>query len=209
VTYCAFLCVVVLFCRGSYICRIPAHGDGVYFRVLQNAVELRQAHWFWLTDLSSPDPLHILPIFIIITMCLIQFITPSPGMDLTQRRLFSFVASVVMGFTLWRYASGLALYWATGNLINLLISSGLTASGWARRCKPCPPSGRTQRHDRDIVEETELRERTRQSPIQYRDRCMALLPLVLPYFFHVHAVALKGDQLFVDLYPQTRSLRQV
>jgi YidC/Oxa1 family membrane protein insertase len=96
-----------------------------YFRVLQNAVELRQAHWFWLTDLSSPDPLHILPIFIIITMCLTQFITPSPGMDPTQRRLFALVTPVVMGFTLWRYASGLALYWATGNLINLLIQLGV------------------------------------------------------------------------------------
>ena len=27
-----------------------------YFRVLHNAVELRQAHWFWLPDLSQPDP---------------------------------------------------------------------------------------------------------------------------------------------------------
>ena len=96
-----------------------------YFRVLQNAVELRQAHWFWLTDLSSPDPLHILSIFIIVTMCVTQFITPSLGMDPTQRRLFAFVAPVVMGFTLWRYASGLALYWATGNLINLIIQLGI------------------------------------------------------------------------------------
>ena len=52
-----------------------------YYRVLLNAVELRQAHWFWLTDLSSPDPLKILPILIIITMFLTQFITPSPGVD--------------------------------------------------------------------------------------------------------------------------------
>ncbi len=27
-----------------------------YFRVLQNAVELRQAHWYWLTDLSASRP---------------------------------------------------------------------------------------------------------------------------------------------------------
>ncbi len=96
-----------------------------FFRVLQNAAELRQAHWFWLTDLSTPDPLHILPVFIIVTMCLTQFITPSPQMDPTQRRLFAFVMPVVMGFTLWRYASGLALYWATGNLIGLLVQLGV------------------------------------------------------------------------------------
>jgi YidC/Oxa1 family membrane protein insertase len=96
-----------------------------YFRVLQHAAELRQAHWFWLTDLSSPDPLHILPIFIVVTMCLTQFVTPSPGMDPTQRRLFAFVMPVVMGFTQWHYASGLALYWATGNLINLGMQLGI------------------------------------------------------------------------------------
>ena len=55
-----------------------------YFRVLQNTVELRQAHWFWLHDLSAPDPLHILPAIIIITMFFTQFITPSPGMDPTS-----------------------------------------------------------------------------------------------------------------------------
>jgi YidC/Oxa1 family membrane protein insertase len=32
---------------------------------------------------------------------------------------------VVMGFTLWHYASGLALYWATGNLINLVMQLGI------------------------------------------------------------------------------------
>jgi YidC/Oxa1 family membrane protein insertase len=96
-----------------------------YFRVLQNATELHQAHWFWVTDLSSPDPLHLLPILIVVTMCLTQFITPSPGMDPTQRRLLAFVMPVVMGFTLWHYASGLALYWATGNLINLVMQLGI------------------------------------------------------------------------------------
>jgi YidC/Oxa1 family membrane protein insertase len=29
-----------------------------YYRVLANVIELRQAHWFWLTDLSRPTPAH-------------------------------------------------------------------------------------------------------------------------------------------------------
>jgi YidC/Oxa1 family membrane protein insertase len=96
-----------------------------YIRVLQHATELQQAHWLWLSDLSLPDPLHALPILIVVTMSLTQFITPSPGMDPIQRRLFAFVMPVVMGFTLWHYASGLALYWATGNVINLGIQVGI------------------------------------------------------------------------------------
>jgi YidC/Oxa1 family membrane protein insertase len=99
-----------------------------YFRVLQNTTELRQAHWGWLTDLSAPDPLHILPIIIIVSMFLTQFITPSPGMDPNQRRMMAIMMPVIFGFTLWHYASGLALYWCTGNLINLGIQLSINQS---------------------------------------------------------------------------------
>ncbi len=103
-----------------------------YFRVLQNAVELRQAHWFWLTDLSSPDPLHILPALIIVSMFLVQFITPSPGMDASQRRMMAIVTPVFMGFLLWHYASGLALYWITGNIINIGIQIAINQSSMGK-----------------------------------------------------------------------------
>jgi YidC/Oxa1 family membrane protein insertase len=103
-----------------------------YYRVLLYAVELRQAHWFWLTDLSAPDPLHILPILIIISMFLVQFLTPSPGMDPAQRRMMAIVMPVFMGFILWHYASGLALYWITGNIINLAIQIGINRSSMGK-----------------------------------------------------------------------------
>jgi YidC/Oxa1 family membrane protein insertase len=103
-----------------------------YYRVLLYAVELREAHWFWLTDLSAPDPLHILPVLIIITMFLVQFITPSPGMDPTQRRMMAIVMPIFMGFILWHYASGLALYWITGNFINLIIQVGINQSSMGK-----------------------------------------------------------------------------
>jgi len=99
-----------------------------YFRVLENTVELRQAHWFWLHDLSTPDPLYILPVLIIVTMFLTQFITPSPGMDPTQRKMMAFIMPLIFGFTLLHYASGLALYWCTGNLINLAIQLSINNS---------------------------------------------------------------------------------
>ena len=98
------------------------------YRVLANAVELRQAHWFWLTDLSSPDPLHILPILIIVTMFLVQFLTPSPGMDPNQRRMMAIFMPIVFGFSMLHFASGLALYWGTGNIINLGIQLGINQS---------------------------------------------------------------------------------
>jgi len=99
-----------------------------YFRVLQNTVELRQAHWMWLRDLSAPDPLHILPIIIIVTMLVTQLITPSPGMDPNQRRMMAIMMPAIFGFTLWQYASGLALYWGTGNIIMLIMQISINRS---------------------------------------------------------------------------------
>ncbi len=103
-----------------------------YFRVLQNAVELRQAHWFWLTDLSAPDPLHILPLLIIVSMFLVTYMTPSPGMDASQRRMMAIMSPVVMGFVLWHYASGLALYWGTSNLVNIIMQLGVNQSAMGK-----------------------------------------------------------------------------
>ncbi len=103
-----------------------------YFRVLQYTVELRQAHWLWLPDLSQPDPTHILPIVIIISMFLSQYITPSPGMDPSQRRMMAVMMPVLFGFMLWHYASGLALYWGTGNLMMLFMQIGINRSHWGK-----------------------------------------------------------------------------
>ncbi len=103
-----------------------------YYRMLLNAVELRQAHWIWLPDLSQPDPTHILPILIIITMFLTQYITPSPGMDPAQRRMMAFMMPVIFGFMLWHYASGLALYWGTSNILYLAMQIGINRSHWGK-----------------------------------------------------------------------------
>jgi YidC/Oxa1 family membrane protein insertase len=99
-----------------------------YYRVLANVIELRQAHWYWLTDLSMADPLHVLPILIIASMFAVQFITPSPGMDPNQRRMMAIMMPVIFGFSMWHFASGLALYWGTGNLINLGIQMTINRS---------------------------------------------------------------------------------
>lgn len=103
-----------------------------YYRVLLNAVELRQAHWFWLPDLSQPDPTHFLPILIIISMFLTQYITPSPGMDPAQRRMMAVMMPMLFGYMLWYYPSGLALYWGTGNIIMLAMQIGINRSHWGR-----------------------------------------------------------------------------
>ncbi|MGC9157611.1 MAG: membrane protein insertase YidC [Terracidiphilus sp.] len=103
-----------------------------YYKVLLNAVELRQAPWLWLKDLSAPDPTYVLPIVIIITMFLTQYITPSPGMDANQRRMMAVIMPLFFGFMLLHYASGLALYWGTSNVINLIMQLGINQSSMGK-----------------------------------------------------------------------------
>jgi YidC/Oxa1 family membrane protein insertase len=99
-----------------------------YMRVLRNAPELHQAHWYWLTDLSSPDPLHILPLVIVSTMIITQCVTPAPGMTASQRWMMAIIMPVAMGFSLWHYASGLSLYWITGNVISMAMQLAINQS---------------------------------------------------------------------------------
>jgi len=103
-----------------------------YYRVLANVIELRQATWGWLPNLAIADPMHILPIVIIASMFLVQFITPSPGMDPSQRRMMAFMMPVVFGFSMWNFASGLALYWTTSNLFNLSLQLLMNQSSLGR-----------------------------------------------------------------------------
>jgi YidC/Oxa1 family membrane protein insertase len=91
-----------------------------FYKMLSNVIELRHADWLWLHDLAAPDPLHILPVFFIVTMFLVQFLTPSPGVDPAQQKMMAFTMPVFFGFMTWNLASGLALYWSFGNIINVV-----------------------------------------------------------------------------------------
>ena len=90
-----------------------------FFGMLPKVVELRQAHWYWLPDLTSADPYHILPIVMVVSQFLVQYYTPSPGVDPQQQKMMAFMMPAVSGYMTWNYASGLALYWSVGNLINI------------------------------------------------------------------------------------------
>jgi len=88
-----------------------------YYRMLGVALDLRHAHWLWVRDLSSPDPWHILPIAVIITMLITQRMTPQAGMDPTQQKMMNVFMPVMLGFISWTLAAGLCLYWSVGNVI--------------------------------------------------------------------------------------------
>jgi YidC/Oxa1 family membrane protein insertase len=90
-----------------------------YYRMLTVAIDLRHASWLWIHDLSAADPYHILPIGIIVTMFLMQRMTPQAGMDPAQQRMMNFMMPAMLGYMSWYLPAGLCLYWAAGQVIGM------------------------------------------------------------------------------------------
>jgi YidC/Oxa1 family membrane protein insertase len=92
-----------------------------FYRMLSRVAELHHAVWLWVPDLSAPDPHHVLPMLFVVSMVLSQLVTPSPGMAKGQRWMMAITLPLVLGFTTWHAAAGLALYWACGNVMGIAI----------------------------------------------------------------------------------------
>jgi len=94
------------------------------YAVLYNAIELRQApFFFWVTDLSSPDPYKVLPILMGGTMYLQQKLTGmggSGGAQPDQAKMMSIMMPVVLTFVFLNLPSGIVLYWLCFNVFTSL-----------------------------------------------------------------------------------------
>jgi YidC/Oxa1 family membrane protein insertase len=90
-----------------------------YYRMLGVALDLRQAHWLWIKDLSARDPYFILPILMVLSMFAIQRMTPQAGMDPQQQKMLTWMMPLFMGFIFFNLQAGLNLYYAETNLISI------------------------------------------------------------------------------------------
>ena len=106
-----------------------------FFTMMNHVVELRHAHFFWLPDLSAADPHYIIPITMGITSFLVQFYTPSPGVDPAQQRMMAFMMPAMSVWMTWRYASGLGVYWIVGNLIMIVQQTVMNRTGIGREMR--------------------------------------------------------------------------
>jgi len=106
-----------------------------FYTMLGVAIELRNAHWLWLKDLSSADPTHVLPIGIIITTFLVQRMTPTGGMDPQQQKLMNLMMPVMLGVISWNLSAGLCLYWTVGNLIAIVQQAIMNRTGLGKEIR--------------------------------------------------------------------------
>jgi YidC/Oxa1 family membrane protein insertase len=97
-----------------------------FYGMLGKAVELRNAHFWWVKDLSQPDtvatilgyPLNVLPLLMAVTMLGQMSLSPKSG-DPVQQRVFMFMPVIFIAFC-YNYASALALYWTVQNLFSIV-----------------------------------------------------------------------------------------
>ncbi|MCP5183484.1 MAG: membrane protein insertase YidC [Pseudomonadales bacterium] len=86
--------------------------------VLWESVELRQAPFFgWIQDLSSMDPLFVLPLLMGVSMYLQQLMAPAMGDPMQQRmmRIMPVMFTVLFLF----FPAGLVLYWLVNNVLSI------------------------------------------------------------------------------------------
>ena len=100
------------------------------FKMLGQAVELRNAQFLWVHDLSQPDtvatlpllgysiPINIIPLCMAASQIWLMAMTPKTG-DATQRRVMMFTPLIFL-FICYNFAAALALYYTTQNLFSIV-----------------------------------------------------------------------------------------
>jgi YidC/Oxa1 family membrane protein insertase len=89
-----------------------------FYWVLLESVEMRQAPFgFWIHDLSSRDPLFILPAIMAAAMFVQYKLNPAPP-DPVQAKVFM-IMPLAMSATFAFFPSGLVLYWVTNTILSI------------------------------------------------------------------------------------------
>ena len=92
-----------------------------FYKLLTVAIEMRQAEWLWVSDLSNPEtlPIRVLPLAMVATQFWSQSLTPTPTTDAMQARMMKFMP-LVFGFIFYQFQAGLVLYWLTSNCVGIV-----------------------------------------------------------------------------------------
>ena len=104
-----------------------------FYQMLNEAIELKGAAFWWIKDLAEPDKLisfpftlpilgshfNILPILMLGSMIWQQKLTPQTASSPEQAQMMTFMP-LVMGFLFYGMPSGLVLYWFVNNMLSII-----------------------------------------------------------------------------------------
>lgn len=121
------------------------------YNALSSSVEMWQAHFLWIRDLTQPDSVftldiygatrnagNILALLMGVSMWVQQKMTPTAG-DPRQAQIMLWTMPLIFTFMFWSFPSGLVLYWFVNNILQV-GQQWLINRGTAR---PSPTEGRS------------------------------------------------------------------
>ena len=77
------------------------------------------AYFLWMTSMSDPDPLYILPVLSALTTFLQQKMTTTDSNN-PQMKMMMFIMPLFIGWISINFPSGLVLYWVTMNVVQIV-----------------------------------------------------------------------------------------
>ncbi|MGH7783846.1 MAG: membrane protein insertase YidC, partial [Candidatus Binatia bacterium] len=93
-----------------------------FYTAVTVSLDIRQASFLWLPDLSAADPYHILEFGFAISMILSMKFTPQAATVTSeqqmQQKMMTYFMPVMMLWVMWSAPSGLLLYWFFGNIVS-------------------------------------------------------------------------------------------
>jgi YidC/Oxa1 family membrane protein insertase len=91
------------------------------FFVFQGTIAFRGVEFLWLPDLSLPDPYYLLPLVLVASTFLLQWISVKlGGMESNpQMKMMMYILPPFMGFIFMALPAGLNLYYAVSNLAGI------------------------------------------------------------------------------------------
>jgi YidC/Oxa1 family membrane protein insertase len=119
------------------------------YNALANSVEMWQAPFLWIRDLTQPDSLftldlygatrnvgNILALFMGVSMWVQQKMSPPAG-DPRQAQMMLWMMPIIFTFMFWGFPSGLVLYWLVNNILQIGQQWLITRSP----ARPAPAEG--------------------------------------------------------------------
>jgi len=101
------------------------------YNALSASVEMWQAHFLWIRDLTQPDSLftvtlwgghaisaNLLALLMGVSMWVQQKMSPTTG-DPRQAQMMLWMMPIIFTFMFWSFPSGLVLYWLVNNILQV------------------------------------------------------------------------------------------
>ncbi len=93
-----------------------------FYTAVTVSVDIRQAGFIWLPDLSAADPWHLLEFGFAFSMILSMKFTPTAAVvtpeQQMQQKMMTYLMPVMMLWVMWAAPAGLLLYWFFGNIVS-------------------------------------------------------------------------------------------